>query len=158
MILPYLFLALLLGFVLAGCGPSPAALPLTAVPTPPPSFSMSSEDEASIRQAALDYVEGWYAADADRMERALHADFVKRIIQQDRVVTARAADMVDYTRQGGGTNYKGEQKNIVTILDVYNDIATVRAESAEYIDYLHIGKVKGKWVLINALWTYKQPK
>ena len=156
--LRHLFLVLLLGFVLAGCGPSSAALPVTAVPTPAPSFTVSSEDEAAIRQAALDYVEGWYAADADRMERALHADFVKRVIMQDRVVTSRTSDMVNYTRQGGGASYAGEKKNVVTILDVYNDIATVRAESAEYIDYLHIGKVKGKWVLINALWTYKQPK
>ena len=154
----HLCLALLFGFVLAGCTPPGAAMPATAVPTPTAPFSVSGEDAAAIQQAALDYVEGWYAGDADRMERALHADFVKRVIMQDRVVTSRTSDMVNYTRQGGGASYAGEKKNVVTILDVYNDIATVRAESAEYIDYLHIGKVKGKWVLINALWTYKQPK
>ncbi len=32
----------------------------------------------AIRQVALDYVEGWYEADVERMQRALHADLVKR--------------------------------------------------------------------------------
>jgi hypothetical protein len=63
---------------------------------------------------------------------------------------------VNYTRQGGGKAFTGLKKNTVTILDVYNDIATVRAESAGYIDYLHIGKVNGEWVIINVLWTVKQ--
>ncbi len=27
---------------------------------------------------ALDYIEGWYAGDAERMERSLHDDLVKR--------------------------------------------------------------------------------
>jgi len=43
----------------------------------------SSTDSAAIRQAALDYIEGWYGGDAGRMERALHPELVKRIIRAD---------------------------------------------------------------------------
>ena len=33
----------------------------------------ASDDNAAITKTALDYIEGWYAADAARMERALHS-------------------------------------------------------------------------------------
>lgn len=156
----HLCLVALLVVVLAGCSSAPAASPVPAAPAAPPTAALtaSAEDLQAIRQAALDYVEGWYAGDAARMEVALHPDFVKRVIRDNRVFSSTTKDMVDYTRQGGGRSYAGPQNNIITILDVYNEIATVRAESAEYIDYLHIGKVKGKWVLINALWAYKAAK
>jgi hypothetical protein len=32
---------------------------------------------------ALDYIEGWYTGDAARMERALHPDLAKRIVESD---------------------------------------------------------------------------
>jgi hypothetical protein len=37
-------------------------------------------EEAAIRATALDYVEGWYTGDAARMERALHPELAKRIV------------------------------------------------------------------------------
>jgi hypothetical protein len=64
--------------------------------------------------------------------------------------------MVSYTRQGGGEAHTGEKSATVTILDVHHDVATVKAKSAEYIDYLHIRKVTGRWVIINVLWTGKR--
>ena len=38
-----------------------------------------------ITAAALDYVEGWFDGDADRMRRALHPDLVKRRLRADGV-------------------------------------------------------------------------
>lgn len=37
----------------------------------------AASDEAKIRAAALDYIEGWYEGDAERMERALHPHLAK---------------------------------------------------------------------------------
>lgn len=36
-----------------------------------------SETEA-IRQTALDYIEGWYTGNAERMERSLHPELAKK--------------------------------------------------------------------------------
>jgi len=126
------------------------------VPTPTAQFNASEEDLEAIQQTALDYVEGWCEGNAERMERSLHPNLVKRTIRVNRVDTLSAEEMVSYTRQGAGKAFTGQKKNTVTILDVYNDIATVKVESAEYIDYLHIGKVNGRWVIINVLWTGKR--
>jgi hypothetical protein len=36
--------------------------------------AQTAADSAAIRATALDYVEGWYAGDAARMEKSLHPD------------------------------------------------------------------------------------
>ncbi len=41
----------------------------------------SDADKAAIKQTALDYIEGWYEGNAERMERALHPDLAKRIVR-----------------------------------------------------------------------------
>jgi hypothetical protein len=46
----------------------------------------------------------------------------------------------------------------VTILDVYDNVAMVKTMSAEYVDYLQMGKVNGKWIIINVLWTEREPE
>jgi len=117
-------------------------------------FNTTDADLAAIRQTALDYIEGWYEGNAERMERSLHPDLVKRTIQNNQLEMLSAEEMITYTRQGAGKAFTGQKKNTVTILDVYNDIAMVKVESAQFIDYLHIGKVSGRWMIINVLWTF----
>lgn len=43
--------------------------------------AVSDADKAAITQTALDYLEGWYAGDGERMERALHPELAKRIVR-----------------------------------------------------------------------------
>ena len=148
----HLCLVIFLGFLLMGCGPSQAA----SVPPSTAPLNASAEDLEAIEQTALDYVEGWYQGDAERMERSLHSDMVKRIIRKDRVDTLNEEEMVNYTELNSGKGLAGQMKNIVTILDVYDNIATVKVDSVGYIDYLHVGKVNGKWEIINVLWAVKQ--
>lgn len=152
-----IFLAMILGSCSA---PPPSAVP-TSTPVPIPTlaptapFNASDEDLAAIEQTALDYIEGWYEGNAERMERSLHPDLVKRTIQSSRVETLSAEQMIGFTQQGGGKAFPGEKKNTVTIRDIDNDLATVKVISAEYIDYLQMGKVNGEWVIINILWRHK---
>jgi hypothetical protein len=115
------------------------------------------DDKAAIRQAATDYLEGWYTADAARMDRALHPDLVKRAIFQtggaEKFVNLTKTEMVESTKQGGGKGRPAQTRNIkVDILDVYRGIATVRTECADYVDYLHLAKSDGQWKIVNVLW------
>ena len=41
------------------------------------------EQLAAVHQAVLDYAEGWYLGDLDRMARALHPGFIKRRAAED---------------------------------------------------------------------------
>lgn len=138
--------AVLLSIVFTACGAS----------KPEAKYPVSGADRTGIVQAALDYAEGWYEGNAERMERALHPDMVKRRISGSSCLTVYKVDMVDFAAQGGGTRYPGDKKtNTVDILDVFGDIATVKVISAEYIDYLHVGRVDGEWKIVNVLWAFK---
>src|SRR5580765_400268 len=43
----------------------------------------TAADSSGIRAAAMDYIQGWYDGNADRMERALHPELAKRIVRTD---------------------------------------------------------------------------
>jgi hypothetical protein len=126
--------------------------------------AQSAADTAAIRTTALDYIEGWYTADATRMERALHPELAKRIVMTD-PATGRtmlrqmgAMALVQGTRSGGGSAIPvAQRKNDVKILDVYQNVASVRVTAATWIDYMHMSKMNGRWVIMNVLWEIDAP-
>ena len=118
------------------------------------------DDRAGIEHAALDYAQGWYEGDAERMARALHPELAKRAFRPDpdtgtpRLRHITREQMVEGTRQGGGTSYPAERRSYaVTILDVYGEIASARVDSAQYVDYLHLARVGGVWQIVNVLYA-----
>ena len=124
----------------------------------------ATADPVAIKQTALDYIEGWYEGNAERMERALHPELAKRIARTDQQGRTRldqmsALSLVQGTRRGGGKNTpKERQQKDVTILDVYENAASVKIVAADWIDYLHLAKFNGRWVIVNVLWELKPEK
>lgn len=127
-------------------------------------FGQSSADRDAITRTALNYAEGWYEGNADKMESALSPDLAKRIVRtnaqgQSSLGQMSAMTLVQVVRTGEGKQTpKGEQQKDVTILDMLTSSATVKLEMRDWIDYLHIGKINGKWVIINVLWEPKPKK
>src|ERR1044071_3857028 len=70
--------------------------------------AQNGADTAAIKQAALDYIEGWYEGNAERMERSLHPELAKRMVQTDaksgvsRLNQMSAMSLAQGTRAGGG--------------------------------------------------------
>ncbi|HZH35437.1 MAG TPA: nuclear transport factor 2 family protein [Pyrinomonadaceae bacterium] len=126
--------------------------------------AQTDADREAIKQTALDYAEGWYAGDAERMERALHPNLAKRIVRnnqqgQSRLDELSAMGLVQGTRGGFGKQTpKAEQQKDVTILDAMESAATVKLVMRDWVDYMHIGKFNGRWVILNVLWEMKPPK
>lgn len=123
---------------------------------------LTDAERAAITRPALDYAESWYEGDAAKMERALHPDLAKRIVQTDAQGRSRldhmgAMRLVQAVRGGGGKNTPAErQQKDVEILDVYNGkIASLRVEMDGWVDYLHVGKFGDRWVIVNVLWDMK---
>lgn len=126
------------------------------------SASMPAADAASIKQAALDYIEGWYEGNAERMERSLHPELAKRMVEtnpqtgRSRLNQMSAMTLVQGTRSGGGTKTpKEKQQKDVTILDVFERAASVKVVAGDWIDYLHMAKFNGRWMIVNVLWELK---
>lgn len=123
-----------------------------------------AETQAAIRQAALDYIEGWYEGNAERMERAVHPELAKRIVQTDvqnrsRLDQQSALTLVQRTKaRASRPTPKDQQQREVTILDVFANAASVRVTAADWVDYLHLAKFNGRWVIVNVLWELKPEK
>jgi len=121
---------------------------------------VSPADATAIRETALNYIEGWYEGNAERMERALHPELAKRIVRtkdgDSRLEQIGAMTLVQRTRRGGGKNTpKEKQQKDVTILDVFENAASVKIVASDWIDYLHLAKYDGRWIIVNVLWELK---
>jgi hypothetical protein len=127
--------------------------------------AQTAADTTAIRATALNYVEGWYEGNAERMARALHPELVKRIVVRD-TTTGRTmvqgmgtSVLVNSTRHGYGKETPRErQQKDVSVLDVFGNAASVKAVMADWIDYMHMAKVDGRWVIVNVLWERKPDK
>jgi len=120
--------------------------------------AQTAADSAAIVAAATDYIQGWYEADAPRMQRALHPGLAKRIVVTD---PATQRNVVHHTSaaqlvQDTGENEKAppaRQRKDITILDIFETMAAVKIIADGWVDYMHLGKVNGNWVIVNVMWA-----
>lgn len=124
--------------------------------------AQTDTDRAGIRRAALDYIEGWYTGDAARMERAVHPELAKRIVRtqdgESRLSHQGADTLVANTGRGGGSDTPDARRlKEITILDVYENAASVKIVASDWIDYLHLARWNGEWKIVNVLWELKPP-
>ena len=123
--------------------------------------AQTPSDTDLIKQTALDYIEGWYEGNAERMERALHPELAKRIVRTDErgrynLGQMGAMTLVGYTRMGGGKDTpKEKQQKDVTVLDIFGNAASAKVIASDWVDYLHLAKWNGRWVIVNVLWELK---
>ena len=126
--------------------------------------AQSASDAELIKQTALDYIEGWYEGNAERMERALHPELAKRIVRTDTSGRSSLGQMgamtlVQFTRAGKGKSIpKEKQQKDVTVLDIFGNAASAKIIASDWIDYLHLAKWNGRWVIVNVLWEVKPQK
>jgi len=119
--------------------------------------AQSAADSLGIRQATLDYIDGYYTGDAARMERALHPELAKRIVRVDpngryQLGQMGAMTLVQGTRAGGGKDIPvAERRSDVTIFDIYQNAASAKIYASGWVDYLHLAKWNGRWVIVNVL-------
>jgi len=119
--------------------------------------AQTAADSSAIRATALDYIEGWYEGNAERMERAVHPDLAKRIVFRfsdgDEITETDAKALIKHTERGGGSGTpEAERRTDVSILDIFEGAASVRVDATGWIDYMHLAEVDGRWVIMNVLW------
>src|SRR5262245_14107405 len=115
---------------------STAVVAQPAKKRPPP----IDPDAQAIRAAALDYIEGWYEGSVERMTRALSPELVKRIVFTEngfsRIDQMGASRLIANVRNGGGKQTpKAKQQKDVTILDKFENVASVKIVASDWIDY-----------------------
>jgi ketosteroid isomerase-like protein len=113
---------------------------------------------AGALQAAVDYIEGWFEGDADRVDRVLHPRFVRRIAAvsvagDDFFWPQDRAEFLEATRRGGDkATPAGERRIKATVRDLARTTAVVRVDSAYSVEYLSLVKLRDRWQILNVLW------
>jgi hypothetical protein len=132
----------------------------TAWRAPATDETIRQGDAADIRACILDYFEGWFDGDADRMDRALHPGLAKHAIGQDRDrskvldVTTRD-EMVEATARGLGRRRDLPDRAIrIEIASVSGDIASVVVHSAVYVEYALLARTSDGWRITSTLWRW----
>ncbi len=117
----------------------------------------SDEDKAGVRAAVLDYVEGIYNVEPERVKRSVHPSLRKHgfywrdnkyhetPMTFDRLVKLAA----NYNKDGRVP--KDAPKEIV-IFEVKDQTASAKLVASWGQDYFHLAKYEGKWMITNVLW------
>ena len=125
--------------------------------------AQSNEDHEAIKMAVLDYVEGLYLMQPERIERSVS----KKLAKVGYVKSAAGYREVPLTyeqlhRISGRYNINGQldpetAPKKIEILDVLDQISVVKLSADWGIDYLNLAKQEGRWKVINVLWqTYPE--
>ena len=124
----------------------------------------TDEDIQAIIATARDYIEGWFTGNAERMERALRPELVKRGLWYNSTAetwrvgnTSTAEMMVNWTREGGGKDRPANEKLFdIEVLDVFRHVATAKVSSYPFMDYLHLVKLEDRWWIINVVFERRE--
>ena len=122
-------------------------------------FAQRDADRASVRQAAMDYIEAVYNVNPAQVERSVHPELVKRGFfarQGEANYSPNAMTYAQLVELARTYNVNGripkDAPKEVTVFDVVDQTASVKVTAAWGIDYMHLAKYDGKWKIINILW------
>ena len=121
-------------------------------------------DKEAVRQAALDYVEGIYNVQPERIERSVHPNLVKRGFYKKDAATPYAEMPMTYeqlVKLAASWNKDGKRDisiKEVVVLDVLDQTAVAKVRASWGIDYMMLGKFDGKWKITQSLWQSHPPK
>jgi hypothetical protein len=123
----------------------------------------SQKDSIEIKRIALGYLIALQDLKPKLMDEVMNDSLNKITVGWDRVSKkefAKAttkAEMIEFATSWNKSNTKFPTKpnNQITILDIYNRIANVKLVSDNWVEYLHLIKLDGKWSVVNLIWQHK---
>ena len=127
-------------------------------------FAQSNTSEkAAVEQAVLNYVEALYQADTTKIEASVAKHLAKRGYYtnngQPQEATMTYDQLVSLTKRWkSNQTIDASTPKKVMVFDVLDKIATAKLEAKWGIDYFHLSKENGKWMIVNVLWqAYPKP-
>ena len=121
--------------------------------------AINEDEDQAIKEAVLDYIEGLYYMEPERIERSVHPDLSKRGLRKTGDDTDYEPHIMpfDELREAAETaNINGripqDAPRDIEILDKSGKTASVRLLSFWGVEYVHLIQENGKWQIIHILW------
>ena len=124
----------------------------------------TSPESEAVKQAALDYLEGIYNVQPERIERSVHPTLNKRGFYKKDASAPYVESPMTYEqllKLAASWNKEGKRDTSVrevTVLDMLDQTAVVRLKASWGIDYMFLGKYEGQWKITQILWQIHPPK
>ena len=128
--------------------------------------AQASPDREAVRRAALDYLEGFYTGDSTLIVRSIHPS-VRKIgyfkakgspeYQNEPMSFAEMNAYANNFKKNGRTTPASAPKQ-VDVFEVADQTASAKVTAWWGIDYLHLAKYNGKWMIVNVMWQDPPPK
>lgn len=124
-----------------------------------------SADWKAVEAACLDYVEGIYGVDPARIERSVDPKLVKLGFWRRSPEDEFSQVGMTYEQLhdlAGSYNVDGrvpeDAPKEVTVLDVLDQTASAKLVASWGVDYFHLGKIEGRWKILQVLWQQPPAK
>lgn len=128
-----------------------------------PAAAQTAADSAGVREAALDYLNSIYNADTALVYRSVRPELAKRGYYIPRNATAYASEPMTFAELvETARTWNAAKKDTSTwpkevrILDIMNQTASAKVTARWGVDYMHLAKYDGKWMIVNILWQTVQ--
>ncbi len=125
-----------------------------------PTRAQGATDRDGIRAAVLDYVEGFYLGDTARLVRSVRPEVTKYgfFIPKNKTAYEGEAmpwsEFLSYAKSVKARNRppNPEWPKQIDLLDVADQTASAKLTAWWGIDYLHLAKYDGRWMIVHVLW------
>lgn len=124
-------------------------------------------DTEAVRQAVLDYVEGIYEVEPERISRSVHPSLHKIGYYRPRdasdygeeVLTMTFEELVSlaetWNKEG---RLPADAPKEVVVFDVQDKTAAAKLTAQWGTDYFHLANIDGAWKILNVLWQSPMPE
>jgi hypothetical protein len=116
-----------------------------------------TNDKAEVEKAVLNYVEAFYEADTTKAYESIAKHLAKRgyytwqdTVREGTMTFDQAIRLAK--RWKNSVTITPETPKKITVFDVAPKIASAKLEAHWGIDYFHLAKINGRWMIINVLW------
>ncbi|ELR68308.1 hypothetical protein C900_00535 [Fulvivirga imtechensis AK7] len=120
----------------------------------------AQSDKEQVQAAILDYVEGIYEVQPERIKRSVHPQLMKKGFWRPQDQSAYKDETVmtfdQLVELAGKWNAKGwlpeDAPKEIEIYDVLDKTAVAKLTAYWGVDYFHLAKYDDKWMITNVLW------
>lgn len=130
-------------------------------PGAPTARASLADDEAGVRRAALDYLEGFYEGDSTKHVRSVHPSVFKYGFSRSRATSEYRGSRMEWPEfhsfsrgvreRGAGAPPPNAPKE-VRVYEVLDQTASAKVTAWWGIDYLLLAKFEGRWMITHVLW------
>ncbi len=115
----------------------------------------------AVEAAILDYVEGIYEVDSTRIEKSVHPELRKRgywfhpnekAYRDNLDMTYEQLVHLAATWNKSGESANADSPKVIDIYDINDKTASARLTAEWGLDYFHLAKLDGQWLIMNVLW------